>query len=325
MQRMERRQLGRQGLAVSRVGLGCMGMSDFYGPNDEGESIATIHRALELGVCFFDTADMYGRGANEELLGRALAGRREEAIVATKFGIVRGEGDERRVDGTPDYVRRACEASLVRLGIDTIDLYYQHRVDPDTPIEETVGAMSELVTEGKVRFLGLSEAAPETLRRAFEVHPISALQTELSLWSREPLTMSIPVCRELGVGFVSYSPLGRGFLTGRFRSGADFGEDDFRRSQPRMKGDNLEANLALVDRVQEIAAEKGVTPAQLALAWVLAAGEDVVPIPGTTKQVRLEENVEAVSVSLGADELARLDELGDPVGDRYADMSSVDA
>jgi aryl-alcohol dehydrogenase-like predicted oxidoreductase len=317
--------LGRQGLAVSRQGLGCMGMSEFYGPGDDEESIATIHRALELGVTLLDTANIYGPHTNEELVGRAIAGRREQVVVATKFGIVRDPDDPtaRGVSGRPDYVRRACEGSLRRLGVEHIDLYYQHRVDPDTPIEETVGAMGELVAEGKVRFLGLSEAAPETIRRAHAVHPISALQTEYSLFAREPEVEILPTVRELGIGFVPYSPLGRGFLTGALRSLDGLEENDFRRSQPRFQGANLDANLAIVAVLEALAAAKGVTPAQLALAWVHAQGEDVVPIPGTKRRRYLEDNLAAVEVELGAEELERLAEAGGAQGERYADMSRI--
>jgi aryl-alcohol dehydrogenase-like predicted oxidoreductase len=317
--------LGRQGLAVSRQGLGCMGMSEFYGPGDDEESIATIHRALELGVTLLDTADIYGPHTNEELVGRAIAGRREQVVLATKFGIVREPDDPtaRGVSGRPDYVRRACEGSLRRLGAEHIDLYYQHRVDPDTPIEETVGAMGELVAEGKVRFLGLSEAAPETIRRAHAVHPISALQTEYSLFAREPEVEILPTVRELGIGFVPYSPLGRGFLTGALRSLDGLEENDFRRSQPRFQGANLDANLAIVAVLEALAAAKGVTPAQLALAWVHALGEDVVPIPGTKRRRYLEDNLAAVEVELGAEELERLAEADGAQGERYADMSRI--
>jgi aryl-alcohol dehydrogenase-like predicted oxidoreductase len=327
--------LGSQGLTVSREGLGCMGMSDFYGVTDDAESIATIHRALELGVTFFDTADMYGPHINEELLGKALEGRRDEAVIATKFGIRRldlepgydGPGypaSPAVIDGTPEYVRSACEGSLKRLGVDHIDLYYQHRVSLDTPIEETVGAMGELVAEGKVRHIGLSEAAPETIRRAHAVHPITALQTEYSLWSRHPEEEILPTVRELGIGFVSYSPLGRGFLAGRFKSSDDFGEGDYRGNTPRFSGENLEKNLELVKGVEELAAEKGVTSAQLAVAWVLAQGEDIVPIPGTKRRTYLEQNVGAAEVELSADEIAQLEAAvppGEVAGERYPDMS----
>ena len=317
--------LGRQGLTVSRQGLGCMGMSEFYGPGDDEESIATIHRALELGVTLLDTADIYGPHINEELVGRAIAGRREQVVVATKFGIVRDPDNPtaRGVSGRPDYVRRSCEGSLRRLGVEHIDLYYQHRVDPDTTIEETVGAMGELVAEGKVRFLGLSEAAPETIRRAHAVHPISALQTEYSLFAREPEIEILPTVRELGIGFVPYSPLGRGFLTGALRSLDGLEENDFRRSQPRFQGANLDANLAIVAVVEAIAAAKEVTPAQLALAWGHAQGDDVVPIPGTKRRRYLEDNLGAVEIELGAEELERLAEAGGAQGERYADMSRI--
>jgi aryl-alcohol dehydrogenase-like predicted oxidoreductase len=319
--------LGTQGLEVSEQGLGCMGMSEFYGGSDEGEAIATIHRALELGITFLDTADVYGPFTNEKLVGRAIAGRRDEVVLATKFGIVRSEDPSyRAIDGRPEYVRAACERSLERLGVETIDLYYQHRVDPAVPIEETVGAMAELVREGKVRYLGLSEAAPETLRRAHAVHPISALQTEYSIWSRDSEDEILPTVRQLGIGFVAYSPLGRGFLTGRFRSIDDLEEGDFRRSSPRFRGENFARNLALVDRVRELAERKDVTPGQLALAWVLAQGEDVVPIPGTKHMTYLEENAGASRIELSEGELAEIDEAapkGTAVGERYADMSSV--
>jgi len=322
------RRLGTQGLVVSSEGLGCMGMSEFYGTADEGEAIATIERALELGVTFFDTADIYGPHTNERLVGRALASRRDEVVIATKFGILRDPDDPARrgVSGKPDYVRRAIDASLRRLNLDHVDLYYQHRVDPDTPIEETVGAMAELVAAGKVRYLGLSEARPETIRRAHAVHPISALQTEYSLWSREPEAEILPTLRELGIGFVPYSPLGRGFLTGAIRSPDDLEPGDFRRHNPRFAGEALEQNLALVARVREIAEEKGVTPGQLALAWVLAQGDDVAPIPGTKRRRYLEENVAATEIALSDDDLARLDAaapVGAAAGDRYPDMSSV--
>jgi aryl-alcohol dehydrogenase-like predicted oxidoreductase len=304
-----------------------MGMSEFYGRTDEGEAIATIRRALDLGVTFLDTADIYGPFTNEKLVGRAIAGRRSDVEVATKFGNVRGEKGERLgIRGDAEYVRQACDASLERLGVDHIDLYYQHRVDPNTPIEETVGAMAELVEAGKVRYLGLSEAAPETIRRAHAVHPITALQTEYSLWSRDPEDEVLPTVRELGIGFVAYSPLGRGFLSGRIRSVDDLDPDDFRRNQPRFRGENFERNLELVARVHEIAGEKSVSSAQLALAWVLHQGDDIVPIPGTKHVRYLEENVAAVDVELTAGDLARIEEAfpkGATAGERYADMSSV--
>jgi aryl-alcohol dehydrogenase-like predicted oxidoreductase len=317
--------LGTQGLMVSRQGLGCMGMSDFYGPTNDEESTATIHRALELGVDFFDTSDMYGPHTNEVLLGKALAGRRDEAVIATKFGIVRDPDNptKRAVNGRPEYVRRACEGSLQRLGTDHIDLYYQHRVDPDTPIEETIGAMGELVTEGKVRFLGLSEAAPDTIRRAHAVHPVSALQTEYSVWSRDPEQEILPTLRELGIGFVPYSPLGRGFLTGALRSLDDLDESDFRRYQPRFQGDNLADNVAIVEVIDRLAGSKGCTPGQVALAFVHAAGRDVAPIPGTKRRTYLEENVAALDVELTEEDLAVLDAVAPAKGDRYADMSPV--
>jgi aryl-alcohol dehydrogenase-like predicted oxidoreductase len=317
--------LGTQGLLVSRQGLGCMGMSDFYGPTDDTESIATIHRALELGVTFFDTSDMYGPHTNEVLVGKALAGHRDEAIIATKFGIVRDADNPgtRAVNGRPEYVHQACDGSLLRLGVDHIDLYYQHRVDPDTPIEETVGAMAELVTEGKVRFLGLSEAAPETIARAHAVYPISALQTEYSVWSRDPEKEILPLLRELGIGFVPYSPLGRGFLTGALRSLDDLDESDFRRYQPRFQGDNLADNVAIVEVVDQLASAKGCTPGQIALAFVHAAGRDVAPIPGTKRRAYLEENVAALDVDLTEEDLAVLDSVAPAKGDRYADMSPV--
>ena len=317
--------LGTQGLLVSRQGLGCMGMSDFYGPTDDVESTATIHRALELGITFFDTSDMYGPHTNEVLVGKALAGRRDEAVIATKFGIVRDPDDpaKRAVNGRPEYVRQACEGSLQRLGVDHIDLYYQHRVDPDTPIEETIGAMAELVTQGKVRYLGLSEAAPATIRRAHAVHPISALQTEYSVWSRDPEKEILPTLRELGIGFVPYSPLGRGFLTGAMRSLDDLDESDFRRYQPRFQGDNLADNVAIVEVIDQLASAKGCTPGQIALAFVHAAGRDVAPIPGTKRRTYLEENAAAVDVELTEEELAVLDTVAPAKGDRYADMSPV--
>jgi aryl-alcohol dehydrogenase-like predicted oxidoreductase len=322
---MESIELGNEGLVVSRQGLGCMGMSDFYGPHDDSESIATIHRALELGVTFFDTSDMYGPYTNELLVGKALSGRRDEAVIATKFGIERDpdEPTRRGVNGRPEYVHQACEGSLSRLGVDHIDLYYQHRVDPDTPIEETVGAMGELVEQGKVRFLGLSEAAPATIRRAHAVHPISALQTEYSVWSRDPEKEILPTLRELGIGFVPYSPLGRGFLTGTLRSIDDLDEADFRRYQPRFQGDNLAANVAIVEVVDQLAQAKGCTPGQIALAFVHAAGRDVAPIPGTKRRTYLEENVAALDVELTEEDLAVLDRVAPAQGDRYADMSPV--
>jgi aryl-alcohol dehydrogenase-like predicted oxidoreductase len=325
---MDTRRLGTQGLEVSVEGLGCMGMSEFYGETDDQESIATIRLALDLGVTLIDTADMYGPFTNEELVGRAIKGRREEVVVATKFGNVRGEHGERLgVRGDPDYVRQACDASLRRLGVDHIDLYYQHRVDQNVPIEETVGAMGELVDAGKVRFLGLSEASADTVRRGHDVHPISALQTEYSLWTRDVEERILPTTRELGIGFVAYSPLGRGFLSGRFRSPKDLPEGDFRRDNPRFQGENFERNLGIVDAVRELADEKGVTAAQLALAWVIHQGDDVVPIPGTKRRRYLEENVAAAEVELSADELSRLDDAAPPgatAGERYPDMSTVD-
>jgi aryl-alcohol dehydrogenase-like predicted oxidoreductase len=322
---METRALGTQGLRVSAIGLGCMGMSAFYGDRDDAESLRTLERALELGVTFLDTSDMYGPHTNEQLLGRFLAegDRRDRVQLATKFGIRFDPSDPSRrgVDGRPEYVRECIEGSLRRLGTDHVDLYYQHRVDPNTPIEETVGAMAELVTEGKVRYLGLSEAGPETLRRASAVHPITALQTEYSLWSREPEEEILPTCRELGIGFVAYSPLGRGFLTGAIRSIDDLDADDYRRYSPRFQGENFQKNLDLVARIQELAQSKGCTPAQLALAWVLAQGEDIVPIPGTKKVVRLEENAGAVDVELSADELAEIAAaLPDAAGLRYPEQ-----
>jgi aryl-alcohol dehydrogenase-like predicted oxidoreductase len=326
---MQRRRLGTQGLEVSAEGLGCMGMSEFYGSTDEDEAISTIHRALDLGVTFLDTADMYGPFTNEELVGRAIAGRRDRVQLATKFGNVRGsEGERLGIRGDAEYVRSACDASLQRLGVDVIDLYYQHRVDKTVDIEETVGAMKELVDAGKVRYLGLSEASPETIRRAHAVHPITALQTEYSLWSRDPEAEILPTVRELGIGFVAYSPLGRGFLSGRFTSPSDFPEDDFRRHHPRFQGENFERNMQLVERVEEMARSKGVTAGQLALSWVLHQGEDIVPIPGTKRVRYLEENAAAVDVALSREELAQLDEIapaGVAAGDRYADMSSIDS
>lgn len=327
---METRKLGSQGLEVSAEGLGCMGMSEFYGPGDEAESIATIHRALDLGVSFLDTADMYGPHTNEELVGRAIRGRRGEVVLATKFGVVRDPANPgtRSISGRPEYVRQAAEGSLRRLGVDHVDLYYQHRVDISVPIEETVGAMSRLVEEGKVRFLGLSEAGPDTIRRAHQVHPISALQSEYSLWSRDIEDGPIPAIRELGIGLVAYSPLGRGFLTGRFRSIDELPEDDFRRHSPRFQGENFQKNLDLVRHIEEIAAAKGCTASQLALAWVLARGDDIVPIPGTKRRAYLEENVAAVEVELTPDDLARIEEIapqGVAAGERYpaAAMASL--
>jgi aryl-alcohol dehydrogenase-like predicted oxidoreductase len=321
------RQLGGQGLEVSALGLGCMGMSEFYGQRDDAEAVATVRRALDLGVTFVDTADMYGPFTNEELVGRAIAGRRDEVVLATKFGNVRGQNGERLgIRGDADYVRRACDASLRRLGVDHIDLYYQHRVDRNTPIEETIGAMAELVEAGKVRHLGLSEASPATIRRAHAVHPISALQTEYSLWTRDPEDEVLPTVRELGIGFVAYSPLGRGFLSGAIRSPEDFTEDDFRRHNARFQGENFQRNLDLVDRVVEIAEEKGATPAQLALAWLLSRGDDVVPIPGTKRRRYVEENVAAAGIALTAADLERIGAAfpkGATAGERYPDMSNV--
>jgi aryl-alcohol dehydrogenase-like predicted oxidoreductase len=325
---MKQRKLGNQGLVVSELGLGCMGMSEFYGIADESEAIATIHRALELGVTLLDTADMYGVGHNEELVGKAIKDCRDRVIIATKFGNVRGsDGSFKGVNGKPEYVRSCCDASLKRLGVDTIDLYYQHRVDPNTPIEETVGAMAELVQAGKVRYLGLSEAASATIRRAMAVHPISALQTEYSLWSREPESEILPTCRELGIGFVAYSPLGRGFLTGKIKSLDTLSEGDYRAGlYPRLQGDNLQQNLKLVEQIEQMAAAKGIKAGQLALAWVLAQGEDIVPIPGTKRRTYLEENIAAAAVTLTPaelDQIAKALPLGIAAGDRYPDMSSV--
>jgi aryl-alcohol dehydrogenase-like predicted oxidoreductase len=324
---VNKRRLGTQGPQTSAIGLGCMGMSEFYGTADEGEAIATIHRALGLGVNFLDTADAYGPFKNERLVGRAIKDRRDEVVLATKFGNVRSEQGERLgIRGDREYVLAACDASLERLGTDHIDVYYQHRVDPNTPIEETVGAMGELVEQGKVRYLGLSEAAAETIRRAHSVHPISALQSEYSLWTRDVEDEILPTIRELGIGLVGYSPLGRGFLSGRIHSIDDLEAGDFRRANPRFQGENFQKNLELVERVEELAAEKGCTAAQIALAWVLAQGEDIVPIPGTTRVKNLEENVAALDVELSDEELRDLEAVfpkGAAAGDRYADMSPI--
>ncbi|WPP41973.1 aldo/keto reductase [Paenibacillus hunanensis] len=318
---MEKVALGQQGLLVSRLGLGCMGMSEFYGDRDEQESLRTLDAALDSGITFFDTADMYGNGENEQFISPFIRQHRNDVVIATKFGNVRGEdGSYLGISGKPEYVREACEKSLKRLGVDTIDLYYQHRVDPNVPIEETIGAMGELVREGKVRYLGMSEAAPETIRRAHAVFPITALQTEYSLWSRDVEDEILPICRELGIGFVPYSPLGRGFLTGQIRSFDDLAEDDFRRFSPRFQGENFQKNLDLVDRIREIASEKNCAPSQLALAWLLAQGEDIVPIPGTKKTKYLLENVGAVNVKLTKEELQRIDAAapkGSAAGERY--------
>jgi aryl-alcohol dehydrogenase-like predicted oxidoreductase len=318
---MQRRTLGREGLTVSAVGLGCMGMSDFYAGRDDAESLATIHRAIDRGVDFLDTADMYGPFTNERLVGKAIRGRRDRVVLATKFGNERGEdGSFLGVNGRPDYVRKSCDGSLQRLGVDHIDLYYQHRVDRTVPIEETVGAMAEMVQEGKVRFLGLSEASPPTIRRAHREHPISALQSEYSLWTRDPEDEVLPLCRELGIGFVAYSPLGRGFLTGRFRSFEDLPEDDYRRNSPRFQGENFQKNLDLVERVEEIARRKKCTPAQLALAWLLIQGDDIVPIPGTKQRRYLDENLDSLRIELAPADLERIEEVapkGAAAGERY--------
>src|SRR5881409_419013 len=324
---MKKRKLDQQGLEVSALGLSCMGMSEFYGPHDEAESIATIHRALELGINFLDTADIYGMGANEELVGQAIRGRRDKVVLATKFGIVRTNNPQARaVNGRPEYVRAACDASLKRLGLDTIDLYYQHRVDPQVPIEETVGAMADLVRAGKVRHLGLSEAASETIRRAHAVHPITALQTEYSLWTRDPEATLLPLLRELGIGFVPYSPLGHGFLTGTIRSPNDLADDDWRKNNPRFTAGNLEQNLRIVDEVEAIASEVGATPAQVALAWLLAQGDDIAPIPGTKRVSRVEENTAADAIELSVEQIARLNDLTPAAGERHeeASMATID-
>jgi len=324
---MHTRTLGSRGPSVSAIGLGCMGMSDFYGPADESKNIAVLHRALALGINFLDTADMYGPFTNEQLLGRALQGRRDGVVIATKFAIQRGaDGSFQGVSGRPEYVKQACDASLARLGVDTIDLYYQHRVDPQVPIEDTVGAMAELVRAGKVRHLGLSEAAPATIRRAHAVHPITALQTEYSLWSRDPEDGILATCRELGIAFVAYSPLGRGFLSGQIRSLADLAPGDYRRSSPRFAGENFDRNLQLVDRIQALARARDVTASQLALAWLLAREPFIVPIPGTRSLDRLAENAAAADITLSREELAAIDELaprGVAVGDRYPSMALI--
>jgi aryl-alcohol dehydrogenase-like predicted oxidoreductase len=323
---MEQRKLGTQGLTVAAIGLGCMGMSEFYGPGDEQESIAVIHRAIDLGVTMLDTSDAYGPYTNEELVGRAIRGKRDQVKIATKFGIVRKADDRlfRGISGAPAYLRQACEGSLKRLGIDTIDLYYQHRVDPNTPIEDTIGEMSRLVEEGKVRYLGMSEAGLNTIRRAHAVHPITTLQNEYSLWTREPEDGLLPLLRELGIGLVAYSPLGRGFLSGTIRRFEDFAPDDFRRTLPRFQGENFQKNLALADKLRELAAAKGVTPSQLALRWVLDRGQDIVPIPGTKRVKYLEENIAAMNVTLTAEDHAALQAIsprGAVSGDRYNEIS----